>query len=145
MKKKRLFNGKLKKDIEKYLEDWFKQQYQENIFFTERDVVWRIQVYLDDKLNGKKQKYFVFNDYTIVKDSKGKGRKPGVDLAIVEKRKDREGKITEGKLKAILEFKFEPRKGRTDIPLKKRGEIAKTMAFLCLAYFIMGLMVGFCF
>lgn len=70
---------------------WLQGQYTVYRFFTERDVVWTVQLRISEEIARMGLPYRVFNDHTI----SGRTR---TDLAI----------ISDGSIQLAAEFKYEP-------------------------------------
>lgn len=87
--------------------DWLQTNYGRFRFFTERDVVWTVQLRLLQTIADQNLPLQVFNDYGLLP---GKNRSLSADLVILDE--------AANPLVAI-EFKYEPSHQRTDIPQKK--------------------------
>lgn len=86
----------------------FKEKYQKNFFYTERDIVWTIQKRLKERIVklGLENIYTVFNEYPLLK---GKKRANSTDLVIKNR----------GVVEIALEFKYEPNHNREGIDIPK--------------------------
>lgn len=83
-------------------------QYSEHRFFTERDVVWTVQLRMLEEIERLGLPYRVFNDY-------GMGQRQRADLAVLD---------NAGNVELAAEFKYEPSHDRNanfggDIPKTK--------------------------
>jgi hypothetical protein len=87
--------------------NWLKGNYSTFQFYTERDIVWTIQLNLIEQISKEGLPYKVFNDYGILP---GKRRSLSTDIAILNK---------EGVVEVAVEFKYEPSHERANIPKKK--------------------------
>lgn len=93
-----------------------KENYSNNKFYTERDIVWTFQRKLMDKINKDRLPFKVINDYGLLK---APNRSKSVDLAIIN---NNAGAINRWqKAELVIEFKYEPNKNRAgdDIPACK--------------------------
>lgn len=86
---------------------WLREHYADYRFFTERDIVWTVQLRLHAEISTRQLSFRVFNDYTMT---------PGIraDLAILEN----------DSVAVAAEFKYEPNHSRRadrggDIPKGK--------------------------
>ena len=86
---------------------WLCRHYTEYCFFTERDIVWTVQTYLLDQIEGADLACQVYNDYPILP---GLRRSLSADLAIVN---------ANGVVESVMEFKYEPAHHRSDILKQK--------------------------
>ena len=84
-----------KKLFEQALE-WFRSNYGNYEFFTERDVVWVIQQKLREMIAKNLLSFEVYNDFPIVK---ARRRSLTTDLAILNKQNE---------VELAIEFKYEP-------------------------------------
>lgn len=87
--------------------DWLRERYHEHRFYTQRDVVWTVQLRLLHEVENGELPFRVFNDYTISKSVRS-------DLVIMN------GDVVE----VAIEFKYEPSHSRStkrggDIPASK--------------------------
>lgn len=83
--------------------DWLRLRYGNYVFFTERDVVWTVQLRLLALVEERGLDLQVFNDYPML----GRTR---ADLALV---------APDGSVVVAAEFKYEPSHRRADIPKTK--------------------------
>lgn len=86
---------------------WLREHYHEHRFYTERDVVWTVQLRLLHEIENGELPLRVFNDYTISKGVRS-------DLVIMN------GDVVE----VAIDFKYEPSHSRStkrggDIPASK--------------------------
>ena len=79
---------------------WLKNNYANHTFFTERDIVWTVQTYLNEQ--GEKLGYQIYSDFPI---EKGTRRSLCADLAI----------LADKTVEIALEFKYEPAHSRKNI------------------------------
>ncbi len=86
--------------------EWLRDNYDKYKFFTERDVVWTVQMHLIDEIKKNNLTYKIYNDWPI---EKGERRSRCVDLVIMQG----------DKLKLAAEFKYEPDHKRKDFSEKK--------------------------
>lgn len=86
----------------------FKENYRENFFYTERDVVWTIQKGLKEKFE-EGGEYEVFNDYPLLE---GGRRAKSTDL-VIRNKKTKE-------IEVAIEFKYEPNHNRKEIDIPKK-------------------------
>ena len=75
---------------------WFREHYADYRFFTERDIVWTVQLRLYAEIERQGLPLRVFNDYTMERNVR-------VDLAILEA----------DAVAVAAEFKYEPDPGRS--------------------------------
>ena len=81
-------------DLFKESLEWLKNSYSKYEFFTERDIVWTIQMHLRDKIK-LIPSYKIVNDWPM---KKGQRRSLCADLAILQN----------DQVRLIAEFKYEP-------------------------------------
>jgi hypothetical protein len=87
--------------------NWLQENYPKYRFFTERDVVWTVQTYIQNQIDLLKLPYKVFNDYPMLP---GSNRHLSTDLVIL---------TSTNVIEAAAEFKYEPSHNRIDIPKGK--------------------------
>lgn len=85
---------------------WLREHYADYRFFTERDIVWTVQMRLITEIDDQGLPYRVFNDYRMLP---GKRRGLSADLVILH----------DDLVEVAIEFKYEPSHKRTDIPPDK--------------------------
>lgn len=83
--------------------EWLRQRYPAFRFFTERDIVWTLQLYLSEQMQARALPYRVFNDYPILP---GIRRSLCADIAILN---------SQNEVEVAAEFKYEPAHERTDV------------------------------
>lgn len=86
---------------------WLKDNYNNFMFFMERDIVWTVQIHISQLIKEQRLPYQVFNDYPMLP---GKRRSLSTDLAILDRT---------GLVEVAAEFKYEPSHNRKDILPKK--------------------------
>ncbi len=76
--------------------EWLREHYSEYRFFTERDIVWTLQLQLHREMQEKELQYRVFHEHTM---------EPGIqaDLVILN---------CDEPVAVVIEFKYEPSKDR---------------------------------
>ncbi|MCL6597619.1 MAG: hypothetical protein K6T81_02620 [Alicyclobacillus macrosporangiidus] len=79
--------------------EWLKDNYEEFVFFVERDIVWTLQTYIMKIIEKLELPFVLYNDHQLIPGKRA-------DLAIL----DDEGVVT-----IAVEFKYEPSHKRTDI------------------------------
>ena len=84
---------------------WLRKYYKEYRFFTERDVVWTVQLQMDKEIRENFLPYRVFDNHTIPPVPP-----PGADLVLLN---------TDDSLEVVAEFKYEPYRYRKDFWPKK--------------------------
>ena len=84
---------------------WLRESYWSRPFFTERDIVWTVQLRLLEQIRTRSLPFTVHNDYPIA-DVTSKARRRNADLVILSQ---------SGGVSLVAEFKYEPSHQRTDI------------------------------
>lgn len=82
---------------------WLRQRYPVFRFYTERDLVWTVQLHLLEQIDDQRLPYDIFNDYPL---QPGSHRSPSADLAILG---------ADGSVELAVAFKYEPSHKRSDI------------------------------
>lgn len=87
--------------------DWLRDNYDSFTFFTERDIVWTLQLKCRELVQRGALPVRIFNDYGVLP---GTRRSRSVDLAFTD---------TRNSVLVAVEFKYEPAHSRSDIPRSK--------------------------
>ena len=91
---------------------WLHEHYSEYRFFTERDVVWTVQLKIGEVIREEGLHYAVFDNYTIPP-----APPPGADLVILD---------TDEIIDVVCEFKYEPSRRRNDF---RPGKLKQSRVF----------------
>jgi len=90
---------------------WLKENYNNFHFFTERDIVWTVQLHLLEEIERQHLLLEVFDNHKMLNRTQ-------VDLAIIRQ--------NDGSIPLVAEFKYEPDHSRVDI---SRGKLTPSKVF----------------